>query len=67
MRRLDQQCQQNITRPDEFPNAMNTYLERGLLLYQQQRHDMAEQELRRALIDEPGEAMSHALFALCPG
>jgi tetratricopeptide (TPR) repeat protein len=44
---------------------MNNHLERGLLLYQQERHDMAEQELRRSLIDEPHEAMSHALLALC--
>jgi tetratricopeptide (TPR) repeat protein len=44
---------------------MNPHLERGLLLYQQNRHAMAEQELRLALAQEPDDAHAHALLALC--
>ncbi|HKS36788.1 MAG TPA: tetratricopeptide repeat protein [Verrucomicrobiae bacterium] len=44
---------------------MNPNLERGLLLYQQSRYDLAEQELRQALAADPDDAYSHALLALC--
>lgn len=44
---------------------MNPNLERGLLLYQQSRHDLAEQELRQALAADPDDAYAHALLALC--
>ena len=40
-------------------------LQRGLLLYQQSRYEMAETELRQALVAEPGDAYAHALLALC--
>jgi tetratricopeptide (TPR) repeat protein len=44
---------------------MNPNLERGVLLYQQSRHEMAEGELRQALAAEPEDAYAHALLALC--
>ena len=44
---------------------MNPNLERGLLLYQQSRHEQAETELRQALAAEPDHAYAHALLALC--
>jgi len=44
---------------------MNANLERGLLLYQQSRHEMAEAELRQALASEPHDSYAHALLALC--
>lgn len=40
-------------------------IERGLLLYQQSRYEMAETELRQALGAEPDDAYAHALLALC--
>ena len=40
-------------------------LQRGLLLYQQSRYEMAENELRQALATEPGDAYAHAVLALC--
>ncbi len=40
-------------------------LERGLLLYQQSRYELAETELRQALATEPSDAYAHALLALC--
>ena len=40
-------------------------LQRGLLLYQQARYEMAETELRQALGAEPDDAYAHALLALC--
>src|SRR5688500_16372498 len=40
-------------------------IERGLLLYQQSRYEMAEAELRQALGVEPNDAYAHALLALC--
>lgn len=39
-------------------------IERGQLLYQQSRYDLAETELRQALGAEPGDAYAHALLAL---
>jgi tetratricopeptide (TPR) repeat protein len=44
---------------------MNPNLERGILLYQQSRHDLAEAELRQALAIDPHDAYAHALLALC--
>lgn len=44
---------------------MSPHYDRALLLYQQSRYDLAEQELRQALADEPSNARTHALLALC--
>ena len=40
-------------------------IQRGLLLFQQSRYEMAETELRHALGEEPDDAYAHALLALC--
>jgi tetratricopeptide (TPR) repeat protein len=44
---------------------MNAHLERGLLLFQQSRPELAEAELRQALAIEPHDSIGHALLALC--
>ena len=44
---------------------MNPNLQRGILLYQQSRHELAEAELRQSLASEPNDAYAHALLALC--
>jgi tetratricopeptide (TPR) repeat protein len=44
---------------------VSPHLQRGLLLYQQSRHELAETELRQALADDPQDAYAHALLALC--
>ena len=44
---------------------MNPNLERALLLYQQSRHELAENELRQALAAEPRDEYAHALLGLC--
>jgi Flp pilus assembly protein TadD len=44
---------------------MNQHLERAILLAQQSRFDLAENELRQALVLEPENAHAHALLALC--
>jgi len=44
---------------------MNPHLERGLLLIQQSRYDLAEAELRQSLGLDPHDAYAHALLALC--
>lgn len=44
---------------------MPMHFDRALLLFEQSRYDLAEQELHRALGEEPGDAASHALLALC--
>ena len=44
---------------------MNPNLERGILLYQQSRYELAENELRQALAVEPQDAYTHALLGLC--
>ncbi len=41
------------------------HVQRALLLLQQSRHEMAEQELRRALVDDPDDPIAHALLAIC--
>jgi Flp pilus assembly protein TadD len=43
---------------------MNPHLERAILLFQQSRYELAEQELRQSLAIEPGNAHAHALLAL---
>jgi Flp pilus assembly protein TadD len=44
---------------------VNPNLERGILLYQQSRYELAEDELRQSLGAEPHNAYTHALLALC--
>jgi tetratricopeptide (TPR) repeat protein len=44
---------------------MTAHYDRALLLYQQSRYDLADQELRQALANEPDDALAHALLALC--
>lgn len=44
---------------------MNAHLNRGLLLLQQNRPEMAEKEIRQALGEEPHDAFAHALLAGC--
>ncbi|HVU28048.1 MAG TPA: tetratricopeptide repeat protein [Verrucomicrobiae bacterium] len=44
---------------------MSPNLDRALLLYQQSRYDLAENELRQTLATEPGNAYAHALLGLC--
>jgi tetratricopeptide (TPR) repeat protein len=44
---------------------MNANLQRGILLFQQSRPEMAEAEFRQALASEPDDAYAHALLALC--
>jgi tetratricopeptide (TPR) repeat protein len=40
-------------------------IERGSLLFQTGRHELAEQEFRAALVQEPSNALAHAMVALC--
>jgi tetratricopeptide (TPR) repeat protein len=40
-------------------------IERGSLLFQTGRHELAEQEFRAALVQEPNNALAHAMVALC--
>lgn len=44
---------------------MNAHLHRGILNYEQNRLDLAEQELRQALLDDPHDPTAHAFLALC--
>lgn len=44
---------------------MNPHVQRALLLLQQDRHELAAQELRQALVDAPNDATAHAVLALC--
>ena len=44
---------------------MSAHYQRACLLYQQSRYDMAANELRLALTQEPNRADYHALLALC--
>ncbi|MBI3969002.1 MAG: tetratricopeptide repeat protein [Chloroflexi bacterium] len=44
---------------------MTPHLQRALLLYQQSRLDLAEQELRQALVTDPDDPFAHSLLALC--
>jgi tetratricopeptide (TPR) repeat protein len=38
---------------------------RAMLLYDQGRYDLAEEQTRRWLLDDPDDAQAHALLALC--
>jgi tetratricopeptide (TPR) repeat protein len=40
-------------------------IERGSILYQTGRHEAAELEFRAALVDEPSNALAHAMIGLC--
>jgi tetratricopeptide (TPR) repeat protein len=44
---------------------MNPQLQRGLLLYQQSRYEMAETEFRQALATDPDDAYAHSMLSLC--
>lgn len=44
---------------------MNPRLERACLLFDQNRHQLAETELRQALLDEPDNPRALALLAIC--
>jgi len=44
---------------------MSPALNKALLLFDRERHDLAEAELRQVLASEPGNAFAHALLALC--
>ncbi|MBX9788514.1 MAG: tetratricopeptide repeat protein [Pirellulales bacterium] len=41
------------------------HFQRGAILLQQHRHDLAEQEFRQALVDDPHSELAHAMLALC--
>lgn len=43
----------------------NPHLQRAWLLFEQSRHEMAEQELRQTLAQDPHEPTAHSLLALC--
>ena len=43
---------------------MNPHLQRALMLLEQSRYDMAEDELRKLLASDPDDAMAHAVLAL---
>jgi tetratricopeptide (TPR) repeat protein len=44
---------------------MNAHLQRATLLYDQNRYEQAETELRQALSATPEDPLAHALLALC--
>lgn len=44
---------------------MSLHLQRARLLFQQNRNELAEAELRQALADDPNASEPHALLALC--
>lgn len=44
---------------------MTAHYDRAVLLFEQSRFDLAEQELRQSLSDEPGDSRAHALLAMC--
>lgn len=44
---------------------MSQTFQRALLLYQQRRYDLAEQELRQLFTAEPSHAFGHAILAMC--
>jgi tetratricopeptide (TPR) repeat protein len=44
---------------------MNPQFQRALLLYEQDRFEMAEAELRQVLAAEPDDAYAHAVLSLC--
>ncbi len=44
---------------------MNIHLQRALMLVEQSRHELAQQELRQAIAQDPDDALAHAVLALC--
>ncbi|HTI69451.1 MAG TPA: tetratricopeptide repeat protein [Candidatus Limnocylindria bacterium] len=46
---------------------MNPHYQRGVLLWEQGRHALAESEFRAALGQNPNDASCHAMLALCLG
>ncbi len=44
---------------------MTEHLQRGLLLFDQRRYDLAERELRAALATDPDHPLAHAVLAFC--
>lgn len=44
---------------------MHQLIQRALVLLEQSRYDLAEQELRRALAGDPHDGHAHALLAIC--
>ncbi|MCE9595880.1 MAG: tetratricopeptide repeat protein [Planctomycetes bacterium] len=44
---------------------MGAHFQRGNLLFQQERHELAAREFELELVDNPNEAHVHALLALC--
>jgi tetratricopeptide (TPR) repeat protein len=44
---------------------MSTAFQRGLVLYEQSRYDLAEREFRHALAEQPDAGIAHAYLALC--
>jgi tetratricopeptide (TPR) repeat protein len=45
--------------------SLNPHLQRALLLHEQGRYELAEEQLRQSLAQEPHDAYAHALLALC--
>ncbi len=45
--------------------SMNSHFQRGTLLLQQGRHELAAGEFRLALAESPGDGLGHALLAHC--
>src|SRR3982750_3819735 len=50
-----------------MPMSSAAAFQRGSVLYEQGRHDMAAAEFRRVLAEDPDYAPAHALLALCLG
>lgn len=44
---------------------MSQHLKRARILIGQSRYELAEQELRRALLDDPNQAEAHMLLSMC--
>ena len=44
---------------------MSTAFQRGLVLFQQSRHDLAGREFRQELANDPDNATAHAFLSLC--
>jgi tetratricopeptide (TPR) repeat protein len=44
---------------------MNTSFQRGIVLYNQSRYDLADREFRQELAEAPDNATAHAFLALC--
>ena len=44
---------------------MSTALQRGMMLFGQGRHDLADREFRRELSEDPDSVLAHAFLALC--